>query len=187
MKEDLWRAKMFRLGIVLLLSVPLLAAPVPKDASPRRLPPNSNTLFKAHAGKITFEASSSYAGWEAGKLIDGVEATSWFSADSDSPMRGKKPWVRATFGEDVTVRRVTILGNREPNFPTGYFVTAGTLELLDAAGQTLHKADVTSTGPKHDFDFDLFHTKGKVRAIRFTCTQDEKQMSCIALAELQVE
>src|SRR5437773_195089 len=139
---------MLRTSLVLLFALPLLAAPVPKDATPLTLPPNTNALLKAHAGKMAYEASSQFNGWEIAKLFDGDEQTSWYSSTGDSSMGGKQPWVRATFPENVTVRRVTILGNREPQYP-GYFVLAGTLELLDAEGNVLHKVEMESKGEKH--------------------------------------
>ena len=49
---------------------------------------------------------------------------------------GTKPFLQVTFPEDVTVKRVTILGNRDPKWLKGYTILAGTIELFDAAGAT---------------------------------------------------
>lgn len=178
---------MLRSWIAFLFAVPLLAAPVPKDATPAKQGPNTNALLKAQAGKFTVDASSTFGGWEPGKLVDGNVETSWFSASGDAPMNGKQPWVRIAFESDVTVRRVTVLGNREPQYPTGYFVLTGTIELVDDRGEVLQKIDMKAEGEKKDFDWDVGYAKRNVRAIRFTATGDEKQFNCIGLAELQVE
>lgn len=178
---------MLRITSALLIAVPLLAAPIPKDATPQKLGLNSNALLKDHAGKMTYDASSQFNGWEIGKLFDGDEKTSWYSATNDTPQSGQQPWVRATFPENVTVSRVTILGNREPQFPKGYFVLAGTLELLDADGAVLLKKELESKGEKHDFDYELRIPEKNVRAVRFTCTKDEKIQNCVGLGEMQIE
>lgn len=174
------------LGLFVIV-LPLSAAPVPKDATPRKLPPNTNLLLKKHANGMKFDASSESNGWAIGKLFDGDQDTSWFSGSADAPMNGKQPWVRATFPEPVQVHRVTVLGNREPNYPSGYFATAGFFEFLDARGEVLLKSALKSQGEKHDFDLELRHPLPDVRAIRFTATADVGQMSCIGLSEMQVE
>lgn len=178
---------MLRFILALVLAVPLLANPVPRGATPRKLPPNTNAVLKAYAGKMAYSASSEYKGWEIAKLADSDEKTSWFTATGDSPTQGKKPWVRADFPENVSVKRVTILGNREPSYPAGYSITEGTLELLDAKGNVLLSADLKAQGEKHDFDFELKGQEDDVRAIRFTATKDENVQHEVGLAELQVE
>lgn len=172
---------------VLVMVLPLTAAPVPKDATPRKLPPNTNALLKKHLNGMKYDASSECNGWGIGKLFDGDEATSWFSASGDAPMNEKQPWVRATFPEPVLVHRVTVLGNRELDYPSGYFATAGFFEFLDAKGDVLLKTTLKSEGEKHDFDLELKHPLANVRVIRFTATADVGQMSCIGLSEMQVE
>jgi hypothetical protein len=177
---------MLRTSLLLLTALPLLATPVPKDATPPKSVPNSNALLKAYNGRMKFDSSSEFNGWAIAKLFDGDEQTSWYSATGDSSMGGKQPWVRATFPEDVKVRRVTILGNREPQYP-GYFVLNGTLELLDADGDILQKVELESKGEKHDFDYELRVPEKNVRAVRFTSTKDENSQNCIGLGEMQVE
>lgn len=174
------------LGVLVIL-LPVAAAPVPKDATPRKLPPNTNALLQKHVNGMKYDASSEWAGWAIGKLFDGDVSTSWFSGSEDAPTNGKHPWVKATFPEPVLVHRVTVLGNRESNYPSGYFATAGYFEFLDAEGDLLLKSALKSEGEKHDFDLELKHPLANVRAIRFTATADVGQMSCIGLSEMQVE
>jgi hypothetical protein len=166
-----------------IFSLPLLAAPVPKTAG--RTGPNSNALIKAHAGKCTFDASTEYNSWPVAKAFDEDTTTSWFSAHGDSPMNSTQPWLRVTFPQDVNVSRVTILGNREPQWPTGYSILAGKLELLDEKGGVLASAELTAAGDKKDFEWTI--SRGGVRAVRLTATKDEGQNGCVAVSEFQVE
>src|SRR5215212_3761678 len=102
---------MLRSTVLLMLVIPLGAAPVPKDATPAKLGPNTNALLKAHAGKFKADASTEFSpNWAIGNLFDNNSETSWYSASGDAPMSGKEPWVRVTFDADVTIRRVTVLG-----------------------------------------------------------------------------
>ena len=96
------------------------------------------------------------------------------------------PWICATFPKDVTVRRVTILGNREPNF-AGYFVLDARLELFDRDEKLLYSRDLKSIGERHDFDCAFKTPYTRVRSIRFTSTRDERNNRYIALGEFQVE
>jgi hypothetical protein len=171
-----------------VLLVPLVAAaPVPKAARPALGKMNSNALVKQHRAKLTLDASSQYQGWEVGKAFDGDDETSWFSADGDCRQAGTSPWLRVTFPEDVTVRRVTLLGNREPQWPAGYSITAGTVELLDAAGGVLAKKDLTGAGDKLDFEYTPEAATARVRAVRFTATADAATGNCVAVGEMRVE
>ncbi len=152
--------------------------------------PNTNAVVKAHQEKTVASASTEYQNWPASKLIDGDEETSWFSDTNDTAtVKGNTPWVKLTLPANVTVKRVTILGNREPNFPTSYSVLAGKLELLDDKGKVLDSKEMKATGEKFDFDFAIGAT-ANVRAIKFTITDDQGDKNgtkdC-ALAEVQVE
>jgi F5/8 type C domain len=171
-----------------LLAAPALAAPVPRPAvviDPAR--PNTNAVLKRFAGRLTTAASTEYQGWGVGKAFDGDPNTSWFTNGGDAPMAGTKPWAVVKFPEAATVRRVTALGNREPEYPAGYSVTAGTIELLDADGKVLFSRPLKATGDKHDLTLVPPAAVGGVRAVRVTATEDQKQYNCVGLAELQVE
>ena len=84
----------------------------------------------------------------------------------------------------MSVKRVTVLGNRDPEYPSGYTVTDGTVELLDANGKVISTHDVLAAGEKFDFDLRL-EKPTTVRAVRFTMTKSE-QGHC-GLGEFQVE
>ena len=165
------------------------ASPVPKSKPGQKDPaPNSNALVKKYRDRLAFARSSDWQGWPPEKAFDDNPDTSWFSATGDTPTGDKMPWIAATFPEDVAVRRVTILGNREPNYPAGYSVLAGKLELLDEKGKVLESKELKAAGEKYDFDFVI--SAGGVRAIKFTITDDQGNKNgsqdC-ALAEIEVE
>src|SRR5262245_60142470 len=92
-------------AVVLTSTISVLAAaPVPKDAR-RHGKENTNALVKAHRAELRIDASSEWQNWPAGNAFDGQEATSWYSNSGDAPMNNATPWVRATFPDDVLVRR----------------------------------------------------------------------------------
>lgn len=178
---------MLRATLLLLVMVPLAAAPVPKDATPMTRGPNTNSLLRDNAGKFKAEASTEYNSvWGVNNLFDNNMDTPWYSAEGDAPMSGKEPWVRVTFNHAVNIRRVTVLGNRDPEYPTGYKVLAGTFELLDSDSNVILKKDIAATGEKFDFDW-IIGFRENVRAIRFTATKDDKSFRCVGLAEMLAE
>ena len=97
------------------------------------------------------------------------------------------PWICATFPKDVTVRRVTILGNREPSYLIGYGVLNGRLELFDGDGVSIASRELACIGERHDFECAFKTPYTRVRSIRFTSTRDERNSRYIALGEFQVE
>ena len=143
---------------------------------------SSNAIINANRNAIVVTASSGWQGWDAKKAFDGDEQTSWFS----QPNQVNNPWIRVAFPNDVVVRRVTILGNREPNF-AGYFVLDARLELFDRDEKLLYSRDLKSIGERHDFDCAFKTPYTRVRSIRFTSTRDEQNTRYIALGEFQVE
>jgi hypothetical protein len=172
---------------VLSLTLPaVVAAPVPRDAK-RLGKENTNALVKAHRADLRIDASSEWQNWPVGHAFDEQPATSWYSNNGDAPMNNAAPWVRATFPDDVLVRRVTVLGNRDPQYPNGYFVLEGRFELLDKAGKVLAVKELKSAGEKHDFDWIIDRPPVGVRAVRFTATRDQGSSSCVAISEFQVE
>lgn len=151
---------------------------------------NKNGLIKKYRDKLKLAASSSYPGWDCPKAIDSCLETSWFTNNNDSVAKGTKPWFEVKFPEDVTVTRVTILGNREPNWLKGYTILAGGLELLDKDGKRIHYEDNEGIGNFFDFDFKLKKPSKKVRAVRFKILGDqgdENPYGDIAIAEIQID
>ena len=170
-----------------------VAAPVPKSRpGQKELAPNGNALIKSHRDRLTFARSSDWQGWPPDKAFDGNPDTSWFSATGDTPTGQKLPWVAVSFAQDVAVRRVTVLGNRETSSSTGYTVVVGRLELLDKDGRAVIRAEREGKGDRSDFDFVLSEPFGRVRTVRFTAVKDDtsegrSQTRCVGLAEIQVE
>lgn len=162
------------------------AAPVPKLRAPTFGEANTNEVVKKHKDKLAAEASTEWQGYPIAQVYDGKPETVWYSASGDSPTAGKAPTVTLTFPEDVTVKRVTVLGSRDPANKDGYFVVEGTIELLDRAGKSVSTHDLKAVGEQFDFDLklDRFAT---VRAVRFTATKDQQRFNCVALSEIQVE
>jgi hypothetical protein len=156
--------------------------PTPK---PRVASTNSNALVIKHQDTLKLTASSEWNGWPVRHLTDGNENTSWYSNTPDTTTTGRNnPSVTLTFVEDVRVTRVTVLGNRDPEFPRGYTVSEGVLELLDANGKVLSKEVLKGAGAKSDFDLTLTQPTA-ARSVRFTMTKSENGQC--GLAELLVE
>ncbi|QEL19019.1 discoidin domain-containing protein [Limnoglobus roseus] len=163
-----------------------LAAPVPKTAKPVVGETNENGLITTHREKLQLAASSEWANWPVAHAFDGKAETSWYSNNGDAPQNGKTPTITVTFPEDVRMKRVTVLGNRDPQYPTGYFVLEGKFELLDKDDKVLETHEMKAAGEKHDFDWVLKKLT-TVRAVRFTMTKDEGQTGCVGIGEFQVE
>jgi hypothetical protein len=90
-----------------------------------------------------------------------------------------------TFPEDAAVRRVTVLGNREPQWP-GYGVARGRVELLDAGGRVLHAFTGPGVGRYYDFNVPVPGGRAGVRVVRFTCLQPAGPGG-VGVGEIQVE
>ena len=150
----------------------------------------SNTLIARYRSKMIVTASSFWSSnWPPEKVIDGDPKTSWFTVAEDTAAHGKRPWVKLCFPEDVAVKRVNVLGNREPSWPTGYTVTAGKLELLDAKDNVLYSLEDDASGSLGDFEFLLTKPMKGVRSIRFTSLGDQGDQngsSDIAIGEILV-
>jgi hypothetical protein len=164
--------------------------PASLGADDKEKPANRNTLLARYKGQLKLSASSTYDGWPLEKLIDGNTGTSWFSKQGDSAAKCQIPWIEVEFPEDVTVSRVTLLGNREANWPFGFDVLLGRLELYDKDGTRLSKQVEEGAGVHHDYDFALDKPVKGVRKLRFTSLRDQgdqTQFEDIGLAELQIE
>jgi hypothetical protein len=188
-------------GLALALAVGLLVVGTallpaddkdkPDDADPPKvITENKNTLIKKHKDKIEIEASSSYQGWEPEKLIDDNLDTSWFSDSNDSAAKGTKPSITIKFPEDVTVNRVSIAGNREPDYPDNFSILSGTVEFFDADGKSLGKEERDAKGKRFDFEFKPKEALKKVRSIKFISVKDQgdqNDFGDIAIGEFLIE
>lgn len=151
---------------------------------------NKNTIALKYPGKLLLSASSIWEGWPEALAFDGNPHSSWFTAKGDAVAHGTKPWLQVTFPEDVTVKRVTILGNRDPRWLKGYTILAGTIELLDAGGKRLAFNENDGSGMAHDYDWKLKAPIARVRSVRFHALGDqgkENPHDDIAVGEFQIE
>ena len=151
---------------------------------------NSNALVNEYKGELQLSASSAWPGWGTDKMIDGAPETSWFTVSGDSAGNQKHTWIEVRLPADETVRRVTILGNREPNWPKGFSVLEGLLEFHDKDGKRIWLDEQIADNPKRDFDFRPDKPIRNVRSIRFTSTKDEGDQNGykdIAVGEIQIE
>ncbi|MGL6094187.1 MAG: discoidin domain-containing protein [Fimbriiglobus sp.] len=148
---------------------------------------NTNLLVIKHKGRMTASASTASPGWPASKVIDGSVITSWFSTPGG---QAGKQWVRVEFPEPVRVTRVTVLGNREPQWPVGYTVLTGTIALMDEDENPLATAERTAIGPRKDFDFRPEGPVEGVKMIEFRVKSSERSpagTNDVAIAEILVE
>ena len=161
--------------------------PAPPQAPPQAVPPSAKQkgLVAKYAGRLKTRASSVWGNYAVTQLFDGIETSTWFSGTGDTVGAGKSPWVEVTFPEDVTIHAMTILGNRDIQWP-GYHVQAGRFDFIDAAGKTLSSHDVTAVGEKFDMKSDLDADVTGVRTVRFTVTKDVSR-DWIALSEWTLE
>jgi hypothetical protein len=177
-------------GMVWLLAV-AVAAPAPKPEPKNEVTgENKNTLVQKYKDKLQVTASSFYQGYPPERLIDGDNKSVWFSATGDSAAQGRQPWIMVAFPEDVTLQRLTVLGNRDPTYPLGYSVLTGLAEFLDADGKVLWKEERDAAGDLKDFEFKPKEIIKKVRSVRFTSVKDEGNVNGsqdIAIAEVLIE
>lgn len=174
--------------------VVVLSATPSTDDEEDRLPPvetdNRSRVVVAAGSGLTASASSSYGGWPPSNATDGNIQTSWYSGSNDSAAKGTSPFFQLELREPSTVRRVTILGNRDPSFLRGYTILSGRLDIYDAREHLLFSATSAGTGNRRDFDFRLEAPAPGVKMIRFTSLSDEGDKNPygdVAIAEIQVE
>lgn len=181
------------ISIVLALLVPVTVVSAQESAEqvrPRQIKDNSNHLIRKHRKDLSFDASSTWSGWPASRAFDGDRETSWFSASKDAAALETDPWIEVTFPEDIAVRRVTVWGNREPRWLTGYSVTVARIEFRDGDGKILCNQRARGSGESFDYDFDLGGTLENVRRIRLVSLSDqgdENPDSDIAIGEFEIE
>jgi hypothetical protein len=174
-------------GFIPICLTAVSAAPVPKDVRLRLGQENSNALIKSHRAALRVDASSDWQNWPVSHAFDNELKTTWFSGSGDAPMNNATPWIRVIFPQDVFVRRITILGNRDPQYPNGYFILEGRIELLDRDGKVLAVKEMKGSGEKYDYDWIIDRPPVGVRAVRFTAMKDQGTNSCVGISEFQVE
>lgn len=183
-------------GTVFLTAATVLLAPAEEpprtkdEPVPKVVTENKNALVKEYLAKLKVTASTCWPGWEPAKVIDGDVQTSWFTARGDAAAKGTKPWITVTFPQDVTVRRVTILGNREPSWFDGYTILTGMVEFLDAGGKRLWIDENQGVGNRRDFEFKPKKPVVRVRSVKFVSLKDQGDKNPyddIAIAEFLIE
>jgi hypothetical protein len=160
------------------------------DEDTKKLTDYSNSLIREYRGKLKFSCSSFWPTWGPEKAFDGNPMKSWFTGRGDAAAFKKKPWVAAEFPKAVTVRRVTILSNREPPGQKGYTILVGRLELLNKEGEVLYSRDDEVGGERPDMEVRPRRPIHGVHKIRFTSHQDEGDQNPyddIAIGEILVE
>lgn len=147
-------------------------------------------LIRKYAGRLRIDASSRWGNYVPENLIDGDPVTPWFSETGDSVAKGRAPWVEIEFPEDVTVARVQILGNRDPNWNPNYSILSGKLTFFDKNRQAIKAIDGIGTGKEFDFEFKVAPAVGGVRYVRFASVKDQGELnisSDVALGEIRIE
>ena len=188
MRASFWPVFILALSVIPTMSGARLGADEKKLEQDKK--DNQNSLVAEYKDKLVFSASTEWPGWPASRAFDGDAKTSWFTLGGDAAAHKTTPWIMATFPDDVMVRRVTILGNREAPWATGYTIRVGKLELLDKDGKILLTKENECGENRLDIDFPLPKPVAGVRSIRFTSLKDEGDQNPyddIALGEMQVE
>lgn len=151
---------------------------------------NTNSVLNSFRDKYKVTCSSQYTSWEVDRVFDGKPTTSWFSASGDSAAHGKSPWIAVEFPMAVAVRRVTLLSNREPSYPTGYTILSVRLDLLNQDGKVVFSKVDRLTETRRDFEIRTGMPIRGVYQIRFTSLKDEGDKNGsrdVALSEFLVE
>jgi hypothetical protein len=141
------------------------------------------------ATDVELSASSTYGGWPLENAIDGDPQTSWYSDTNDSVAKGQRPFFQVTFQSASTVHRVTVLGNRDPDYFDGFGILRGQLDVFDADGRLLESQKADGAGDRRDYAFTLTASR-PVKTLRFTSLRDEgsrNQWGDIAIAEIRAE
>lgn len=151
---------------------------------------NSNWVIKEYGKELVLRASSTWSGWPCEKLTDGNPETSWFSAGRDSFAKGTDPWIEVSLSRSEKIKRITLLGNREPHWRYGYAVKIGKFEFFDRTGKLIESKLEEAANDVGDIDLVLKKPLLNVARIRFTSTGDEgaeNPFGDIAIGEIQIE
>jgi hypothetical protein len=165
------------------VTLPPVGAARTDPANPPPFAENANSLILKHRNNLSVASSRHYGGqWGPAAAFDRDHLTSWYPlADAATGTMG---WLSVQFPEAVTVRRVTALGNREPQWP-GYTNRQIRFDLFDAKAAVLNSTVVTNAGAKFDADFTFPVPITGVRTLRLTIL--ECQQGSGAVAEFQVD
>jgi hypothetical protein len=174
--------------------VEILPLRIPRVYTPlAAIPPvttDNRAALVVAGSSMTPSASSSYPGWPVTNATDGDIHTSWYSNTNDSAAKGNVTFFQIEFASPQTVRRVTILGNRDPSYLKGYTILEGRLELFDRSHRYVARLESKGTGNLRDFDFVFAKPILDVKIVRFTSLEDEGDKNAygdVAIAEFQVE
>ena len=173
------------------LSVFDIERPASAEAIPSSAPRKPPQIVARDALPLSGEpsASSTFSGWPMTNALDGDETTSWYSGQDDSVGKGTSPFFQITFPTARSVRRVSILGNRDPSYFDGFAILHARLDVFDDAGHLLQSLRADGQGDRRDYTFELGSVEG-VKAVRFTSLGDEGNRNLwgdIAIAEVRVE
>lgn len=173
---------------VCLAGLPPVAGVSGEDET--KLTDNTNALVKECQDKLKFSCSSFWPTWGPERAFDGNPLKSWFTARGDAAALGKKPWIAVEFPQAITVRRVTILANREPPWQVGYTILVARLDLLDKDGNVLFSREDEVGGERLNMDVRPRMPIPGVHQIRFTSISDEGDQNPyddVAIGEVLVE
>ena len=137
----------------------------------------------------TLSASSTYGGWPLENATDGDPQTSWYSDTNDSAAKGRQPFFQVTFQAASSLRRVAILGNRDPAYFDGFGILRGRLETFDRGGNLIEAHEADGSGDRRDYAFSLTSST-PVKTLRFSSLRDQgdrNRWGDIAIAELRTE
>jgi len=151
---------------------------------------NSNALLERYRATLVLSASSYWPGWEPQKAIDGNLTTSWFTQRGDAAALDTQPWIMMAFPQTVTIRRVNVMGNREPAWLHGFTVSAAKMELQDADGKVVWSHEMRGTGEASDFEFIPEKPIEGVKRVKVILRDDEGKQnsySDVAIGEIMVE
>jgi len=130
---------------------------------------------------VILNVSSTYAGWDKERLIDGNLDTSWFTALNDAANLGKSPFVELIFPQPVMVEGLNFRGNRE--YKEGYDILEGVLVINSSSGRSFEYL-VSFPPPDRDFDIKFKAKLKNITSIKLTFTKDESPEP--GLAEIEV-
>ncbi len=180
-----------RIGTFALAAIlsAIVSAEEPKTGT-KEFTDNQASLLAEYRDKLKYSASTYWPGWPASHAFDGNPRTSWFTARRDAAAKGTSPWIAVEFPDDVPVRRVSILTNRETAWLKGFSILAARVELLDKDGKVLATKEDELGGERPDMDYRFKEPVKGVRTVRLTSLRDEGDQNVyedVAIGEVLIE